>query len=166
MRRLGWFCGLFALSVACAPGDTDSLGGDDLGWLSPGDAFDAGGGGALDAAGVPNDDGDGDSDSETGGTPTDPCDTTGEALVSTLLLTPSSQAIDVVHDGVAGGCDSTYAISGVVGDATIAMTYQETLGSDTGCICPWIFTYTLEPLQAGSWTVTAAGDEATATVPE
>ena len=145
--------------VAC--GDGAGFGGEDIGFLEPGDqlSFD-------DAATAPEATSDPGSGGGTDGDGFDAtCDDSGEVGTSALSLTAGSELIDVLHTDVSGDCCAVWEVDGSVVDGNnIEMTYTNVAEMECDCYCAWSFEYTLEPLEPGDWTVSAMGDQATATV--
>lgn len=89
------------------------------------------------------------------------------ASSSSLVATAGAGRIDIVHTGVdLGGCRHWDADVSYVGADEIEVRYvnryRET-GDPCTEACGWAFSYWLE-VPPGTWTVYAAGDEATVTV--
>lgn len=80
-----------------------------------------------------------------------------------LVATGGVNQLSVVHQGITSSDAPGWVVYGDVLDGNvIQMTYEESNPGDP--TCSWEMRYTIGNLAAGTWTIRARGDEATATV--
>lgn len=79
-----------------------------------------------------------------------------------MTATGGENQIYVVHFGIPAGDPADFTVTGAVGDFEIDMDYSSP--TSDAPVCNWELSYTIVGVSAGTWTIRADGDEATATV--
>lgn len=154
-----WTIGAGLVLAGCTGGN--GLLGDDIGVpLDRGDPVSlTPGAPSLEAQPTP------DFDNSTGsnGVFTGTCHDLAEAIPTPAMTAEGGQNVILVeHFGVPAGDPADFTITGTVGNGEIVMIYESPT-SETPT-CNWKLEYTIYGLSAGTWTVRALDDAATATV--